>query len=409
MPPPLALLLCTGFVLFLLRLDCKQATGVSRASWIPTLWLLLEASRPLSRWLDADTPKGLLDYGFLAGLLLLALLTLTRRRLDWSRVMSEQRWLMLLVSYMLASILWSARPFDSLKGWGRECAAVAMALVVLTERDPIEAAQSVLRRTVYILIPFSLLLIKYYPGLGVVYSRWSGGVQWVGVTLHKSQIGLLCMICGFFLIWTLSRRWYDADYRSSRSQRMAEILLLLMSMFLLKGPSIWAASVTSTLGLVFGISILFLLRWARKRRVQFGTNRWVAILACIIVVGTITPLLGASYLGTFTSALGRNATMTGRTDIWAGLVEEIEERPIVGYGFGTFWSPEMYAKHLEVNEAHQGYLDILLGLGAVGLAFSLFFALSSFRKAAAALDGNYEWASLCICYWLMAEIGRAHV
>ena len=47
MPRQLALLLCTAFVLFLLRLERRQSAGVSAALWIPTLWMLAIASKPL--------------------------------------------------------------------------------------------------------------------------------------------------------------------------------------------------------------------------------------------------------------------------------------------------------------------------------------------------------------------------
>lgn len=53
MPPSLALLICVGFVLFLLRLE-RQSLGVSAALWIPTLWLLLTSSKPLAMWFSAS-------------------------------------------------------------------------------------------------------------------------------------------------------------------------------------------------------------------------------------------------------------------------------------------------------------------------------------------------------------------
>ena len=117
------------------------------------------------------------------------------------------RWLVLLISYMLVSILWSDIPFVAFKRWVREFTAVIMALLVLSEPAPRQALESVLRRTVYVLIPFSVLLIKYFPDLGVIYSRWTGEIQWIGVTLQKNGLGRLCLISAFFLVWTLTRRW----------------------------------------------------------------------------------------------------------------------------------------------------------------------------------------------------------
>ena len=50
MPPPIALLICSAFVLFLLRQEARASQDVSKATWIPTLWILMIASRSLGAW-----------------------------------------------------------------------------------------------------------------------------------------------------------------------------------------------------------------------------------------------------------------------------------------------------------------------------------------------------------------------
>ena len=101
-----------------------------------------------------------------------------------------------------------------------------MALLVLSEQEPWQAMQSLLRRTAYVLIPFSVLLIKYFPDLGVVYSRWTGEILWIGVTLQKNGLGRLCVISIFFLIWTFTRRWHKKEVAVGKYQPHAEALLL---------------------------------------------------------------------------------------------------------------------------------------------------------------------------------------
>ena len=204
MPRQLALLLCTVFVLFLLRIERRQAPSVSLTLWIPTIWMLCIASKPLGVWFGStggDAESGsLLDQLFLSALLCLGLFTLASKREVWSNAIKEHPWLVVLIGYMLVSILWSDIPFISFKRWIRELVAVIMAFVLLTERDPQEAMQSILRRTIFILIPFSLLLIKYFPEYGVQYGRWSGGQMWIGVTLQKNGLGRLCLMAASFRV-----------------------------------------------------------------------------------------------------------------------------------------------------------------------------------------------------------------
>ena len=88
MPPPLALLLCTGFVVYLLRLERKQAPDVSRTVWIPTVWAMASAVKPLASWFGTqgygDVQAGSpLDRAFVTGLILAGILILAGRKSDW--------------------------------------------------------------------------------------------------------------------------------------------------------------------------------------------------------------------------------------------------------------------------------------------------------------------------------------
>jgi exopolysaccharide production protein ExoQ len=65
-------------------------------------------------------------------------------------------------------------------------------------------------------------------------------------------------------------------------------------------------------------------------------------------------------------------TMTVRYELWTGLTPYVFARPLTGYGFGSFWTPEHISDFAasqgwNVTEAHSGYLEILLALGFPGL------------------------------------------
>lgn len=202
MPPPLALLICTIFVVLLLKLEHKQFPEAPHALWIPTIWMLLILSKPLGIWFSSggvDMESGSpLDRVFLNGIFCLALLILIIRYVNGARAPQGNIWVLILLGYMLLSILWSDMPYTSFKRWFRELIAVIMALLVSTEPNPRQAVECMLRRITYILIPFSLLLIKYYPHFGVEYAHWSGMQMWIGVALQKNSMALLCII-SFFL------------------------------------------------------------------------------------------------------------------------------------------------------------------------------------------------------------------
>ena len=254
-----------------------------------------------------------------------------------------------------------------------------------------------------ILVPFSILLIKYYPNLGVIYSRWTGEIQWVGVTLQKNALGGLCVISTFFLVWTLVRRWKKKDVAVGKHQTHAEILLLLMTFWLFKGPSTYAASATAIYSLSVGLITFFGIRWMRRHRIPVAIVPWTVIMACIIGLGIITPFVGGSTVIGFTSAVGRDSTLTGRTEIWAGLLPDVMRAPFVGYGFSGFWDPERIWHH-QIGQAHNGYLEVCLGLGFFGLVFLAMFLLSSTRKATTLLAHDSDWGSFYLCVLLMVAV-----
>ena len=411
MAPNIALLMCTGFVLFLLRVERKHAPQVSLAQWIPTVWMLYVASKPLGVWFaptvqvqggEADSGSPL-DRAFLTALLGLSLFVLARRRFDWFGALREHRWLILLLGFMFVSILWSDIPYISFKRWVRQFQAVIMGFMVLSEASPQQAVQNILRRTTYILVPFSLLLIKYFPVYGVQYDRWSGYLMWVGVTTQKNGLGRLCMVSAFFLIWTFVTRWLRRETSVSKVQTCAEVFLLAQTLVLLKGPSGVAASATSMAALIAGSVTLGGLVWMKRKGGVLNCNILIASIAFIIGVGILTPLMGGATVGAFTGTLGRDTTLTGRTDIWAALLPVAMQHPVLGAGFGGFWTDETIRLHI-VNEAHNGYLEVLLETGAIGLLLQSLFLLSCCRKAQRAMTFDFDSGSLCLCFVLMAVL-----
>ena len=366
--------------------------------------MLSIASRSVDAWFGVNEGSresgGVLGPFFQTFLLCFGFITLAKRRCNWSAVARENLWLIVLIGYMLASVFWSDMPARSFRSWIKEVVAVVMAVVVITQPAPQEAMESILRRTVYILIPFSMLLIKYYPDFGILFSHHAGEIQWIGVTQQKNSLGQLCLIAAFFLVWTLARRWKGREAPVGRYQTHMEILLLLMTFYLFKGPSAWAASATSMVALSVGLAALFGLLWMKKHQTQLGARTWVIVAACIIALGVMKPFAGGSGLTSVTAALGRDATLTGRTEIWAGLVPDVMRQPFLGYGFSGFWNIERTLEH-EIGEAHNGYLDVLLQLGFVGLFFTIMFLLSCVGKAHRILRSNFDWGCLCLCFVLM--------
>src|SRR5689334_22142725 len=94
----LAILFCLGFAFWAIRRDVKSRPGVSAAVWIPTLWIAILTSRPVTTWvgiggirtdLESSMEGSPLDALFFLTMILAAIYILSRRGLDWNTIFSR--------------------------------------------------------------------------------------------------------------------------------------------------------------------------------------------------------------------------------------------------------------------------------------------------------------------------------
>jgi Ca2+/Na+ antiporter len=409
----IALVVCCLFVAKLLQLDRAASPSASKALLIPTLWFLYCATRPLDEWFHMGASEGGIESGsvvdryFLTVLLVIGLGILLRRRIHWSQAIRNNFWLFALLLFMLISILWSDFPFISLKRWIRTAGTAVMALVVLSEVEPYEAILAVLRRTLYLVIPFSVLLVKYYPPLGVIFGRWSGQASYAGATINKNTLGEVCMLYIFLYVWVwLARRDDEEGIQAVRGQKACELVLMAMVLYLMKGPSGYGAkeaiySASSIAALILGLGVLWVMRRFRMRLAQLGA--WVALaLAGGGVVTLGLSLLGTSPMAVGARLLGRDPTLTGRSDlIWDLLLPIAWHNPVLGLGYGAFWIRPVVGLTLDINEAHNGYLDVFLELGVVGLVLVALTVWMYAKKAKNELEENFYWGAFRMSYLVM--------
>jgi len=184
MPPQLALLLVALFVPVLLRLSRYSQPTVSQWLWIPTIWIAIMGSRMLSQWFTSSPDRGIdaytdgspIDRNIFLFLIVAAAIAVFQRRNRLAGLISRNAALCMFLVYCGISIAWSDFPTVSIKRYVKDLGDVLMVLVILTEASPVEAISSVVKRCAYTLIPMSIVLYKYYPGIGRVYDRWNGKV-----------------------------------------------------------------------------------------------------------------------------------------------------------------------------------------------------------------------------------------
>ena len=376
MPPQIALILVSMLVATVFYIECKQSKEVSAAAWIPTIWLLYSGSKNIGTWLNirATMEAGSVpDRWFLLSLGALGLAILLKRKFAWRFCLRNNYLLVLVVLFMLISVSWSSVPGISFRRWVRELLAIIMISLVASETRPVRALLTAFKRSIYFYLPFSLLLIKYFPHYGRDYGRWTGDLMWIGVADQKNGLAQLCIFTAIFLIWS---NWeYVSNWKSlrSRMQIYIDLFMLLLSIYLLMGPGrTFKYSATSTISLLIGLAIMIILSIRIKKGKFINKKIIIFFMILIIFFGTLLPFVRKIPMGSIATAFGRDQTLTGRTQIWATLVPYAYKKLFLGHGKGGFWTSAMREK--TSSHAHNGYLDTILDIGIIGLLlFSIMF------------------------------------
>jgi len=394
MPPPLALFLTIAFAVVLFWRDFRASRNVTAALWIPLVWLLLIGSRPLSNWLSifgfpmgpSSTEEGTpIDAFVYLILIALAVYVLNRRQVNLAEVFRDNGWLIAFLLYCFVAIFWSDVAFTAFKRWIKVIGHPVMVLVVFTEPDPAEALKRLMQRGAYILLPFSICVIKYFDSIGRHYDEWTGIASNRGLNYNKNGLGAVCMVMGYFFCWRLLQVWRQKRGKHRRDELLLIGGLLLMAAYLLRK----AHSMTPTLSLLIGLLVMSVvgLRFVQKQ-----------VIGVYIALAAVTLVVAELSFGIFewvADVTGHAATIEGREDLWGELLA-FHTNPIFGVGFESFWSGDrlrqLWAAHLwHPTEAHNGYLETYLNLGWVGLLMLGGLFVATYRKIRLELLKNFEW------------------
>lgn len=343
----------------------------------------------------ATEPPGYARLAFIPVYAFLAWATWRDRAMAW-RTAAAAPLLMGLLALCFVSTLWS---IDSGATFRR---SVWLALnmgfgIYLAWRYDWKGLLNVLGSGFLVLIAGSFVLGIAAPSIGRMTFEHPGA--WSGLWTHKNTLGgimaLGVAICAAAAFITPERRklWIGAS--------LAAFALVLLS-------TSKTALIASMLGLG-AIALGLLIRRGPMHTLFAATAALVAI-----IMGTGIVLLAPDLL---VAALGRDLTLTGRTDIWHASARFVEAQPWLGYGYYAFWLPDngpaywvREAVMWQVASAHSSWLETALGLGRVGVAlFALQLCVTLMRGASATMRADAGlWAPAFLAAFALYTLSESH-
>lgn len=335
-----------------------------------------------------------MDAVYFGVLIFLGIVVLVRRGVFGLSLLRQNIWLLLFILFGLLSVLWSEFPAIAIKRWVKSLGHPVMALVVLTDPLPRQAIGLVMTRIASLLLPTSILFVKYLPEYGRGFDFWTGTGYYNGVMHTKNDLGYVCMVLGIFFVWTVLNRNKGSNSSSIRERTFVSIMFLVMIVYLLG----IADSATSIATLTIGVLTLLGLGSRLVSRRHFGS------FLIILTATLLTMEFSFDIYNNVVTFLGRDPTLTDRTVIWADAIA-LQSNPVVGMGFESFWLGDRLDWMSEKwwwqpNQAHNGYIEIYLNLGFIGLFLFIALIISAFRNASSGLTipAKFEFSRLRLAF-----------
>lgn len=197
----------------------------------------------------------------------------------------------------------------------------------------------------------------------------SVGREFTGITSHKNAFGSLMVVST--ALWYL----HYSQEAKTKKERWIALAFMLFSFYLVRATNSGGSLVNSLMLIVVVSSLSFL----SKLKFQWA-------FTCIVgftVLGIITSVYIIDNLESIVvGGLGKDLTLTGRTEFWPQLIEAANQRPWFGYGFDGFFQQDEIGKQtpayfiytpngFQPKTAHNGAISILLSFGYPGLVLIL--------------------------------------
>ena len=300
--------------------------------------------------------------------LILAALVVTRLKAVVRAALAHW-WTILLVVTVATSVLWSQDPQITIHRTIKILATCSVGWYLVARYPPREIFQ-----LLAIALVFTALLSAFY---GTLDPGVASGIEWQGVWGHKNVFArsmvLSATACLLLLLEPTRWRW------------------LLWAGFALSCAMVGLSQ--SATGAIILMVLIVLVRFSGSLRLRATILIPLLIGCALLLVGGVVWL--QHHAADLAGQMGKDTTLTGRTELWAVAIMMIQRHPWLGYGFGAFWrgpsgeSGELLsAVRYQPPHAHNGFIDLTLDLGLVGLAIfvaglatALFAAVSRARSA----------------------------
>lgn len=311
--------------------------------------------------------------------------------------------LVLVFVYCLVSALWSPYPLVTVK---RIIILGGLLLAGLCIAPPIGSPHQLLRTlrlTLTTILLLSFITALLVPRIGVDYSL---GGAWRGITWQKNLLGSVASYST--LLWLY-------EWTTRKDKRAVSALAIGFCLLMLLMTKSSTATVLAVLAC--GLYLYNYRVWLEGRYMNLvlilGTLGFVTLCVHFYYVVNAQLPSWSTLVAPVAALFDKGTDLTGRTEIWFILGYSITQHPITGIGYGAFWLGAGSPAQFIADEfgwmpahGHNGYLDLMNELGAIGLTLFLGFLLWHVRCILQLMKYDRPEAALHLSFLVIIAISN---
>ena len=272
----------------------------------------------------------------------------------------------LLVVLAWLSNLWTVAPEIT----SRRCIAITVTTLMgiyLFVRFDLKTLLRFLTVVVAIIVIGCLAWVALVPGYGLHGEGDHSGV-WRGIFFHKNTTGRV-MVYGLAIIMAA---WVGSGINRGLLFGLGLLTLLV---------AIGTTSQTTLLGVLALLGGLVAVRMVRGHALKS-----TLVTLVVLAIAWHGALIAAASYDLILEALGRDASLTGRTEIWTYALQYALRQPFTGYGYDAFWNGELspgaqYAAYWKTPHSHNGWLEVFIALGLPAVLLMMAVMLITLTRA----------------------------
>lgn len=304
--------------------------------------------------------------------------------------------LLLIVGIAALSTLWSYDPALTLRRAFGLFGTTAIAFY-LVSRYSLRAFLETLVLTINASAIISLFMVVVTPEYGLMQERYQGA--WQGLFWEKNRLGGVMEIGIVTMLLMLP---------STRGRYRIYLWCSVVLCAVLLGGSRSATPIVALLFVLLCLSVMFRLR---RKKIGFAVTLVGSALVALAVCAHLVGYGPEDVL----LLLGRDPTLTGRTEIWSYVIRYIEQKPVLGWGYQVFWEVDGPVRRYLMKDlgwepvsAHNGFLEIALQFGLVGLAVFMAFLVEALRRTLRLFNSSDErldaWPLLAVISLIVMNV-----